>query len=199
MNLRRDFDVFAHQGGEDLFGGGDVLELDLQEGAAFGIHGGLPELRRGHLAEALVALNLVFLAALLDDVVEDLARGLLFDGILRGLAAALAGLGFGGGAGGGGDDVVHAFLLLDLVGLVQSADWAVGVRAALGGVRDEERACSWFPSREQLAYLPSSWRDSAALASAQSMWRSAPCASVKLTDQVWCSSSKAGSPTRWNW
>ncbi len=32
-----------------------------------------------------------------------------------------------------------------------------------------------------MACLPSSWRDSAALASAQSMLRSAPCASVKLT------------------
>src|SRR5580704_11556721 len=55
--LAASFDVFAHERGEDLFGGGDVLQLDLQECAAGGIHRGLPELRGGHLAEALVALD----------------------------------------------------------------------------------------------------------------------------------------------
>ena len=33
------------------------------------------------------------------------------------------------------------------------------------------------------------------MASAQSMLRTAPCASVKLSDQVWCSSSRSGSPS----
>src|ERR1700722_6682070 len=36
-------DVFSHEGGEDLLAGGDVFELDLQQGAAIGVHGGLPE------------------------------------------------------------------------------------------------------------------------------------------------------------
>jgi hypothetical protein len=38
-------DVFAHEGGEDGFGFGDVFKLDLEQGAAFGVHGGFPKLR----------------------------------------------------------------------------------------------------------------------------------------------------------
>src|ERR1700712_5114687 len=56
-----------------------------------GVHGGLPELRCGHFAEALVALHLVLLAALLDDVVAHFARGLLLDRVLGRLGVALAG------------------------------------------------------------------------------------------------------------
>ena len=38
-------DVLAHQGSEDGLGFGDVFELDLEQGAAFGVHGGFPKLR----------------------------------------------------------------------------------------------------------------------------------------------------------
>jgi len=58
-----------------------------------------PELRRGHLAESLVALDLIFLFALLDDVLEDLARGLLLHWLVRDLAASLGGLGLDDGGG----------------------------------------------------------------------------------------------------
>jgi hypothetical protein len=48
-------------------------------------------------------------------------------------------------------------------------------------------------------YFAIIWRNSGLEASVQSMQRVAPCASVKQTDQVWCSSSSTGSPTlNWN-
>ena len=47
-------------------------------------------------------------------------------------------------------------------------------------------------------YLAIIWRNSGLDASAQSIARSAPCASVKLIDQVWCSSSSTGSPSSLN-
>ena len=72
------FDIFAHEGGEDGVGFGDVFQLDLKQSAALGVHGGFPELRGGHLAQALVTLHLVVLLALFDDVGEELAGGLLF-------------------------------------------------------------------------------------------------------------------------
>src|SRR6202453_1092828 len=57
------FHVFAHQGGEDGFALGYVFEADLQERAALGIHGRLPELLGGHFSEAFVALHHVLFAA----------------------------------------------------------------------------------------------------------------------------------------
>src|SRR5215218_10316538 len=54
-------DVFAHQGREDLVGGGRVVHGDLQQGAGLGVHRGLPELLVVHLAEALVPLDSVLL------------------------------------------------------------------------------------------------------------------------------------------
>ncbi len=42
--------------------------------AALGIHGGFPELRRGHFAQAFVALHGVVLAAFGENVVEQIAR-----------------------------------------------------------------------------------------------------------------------------
>src|SRR5262245_64904755 len=50
--------LVAHEGGEDLVGLVRVLDLHLQQRARLGIHRGLPELRRVHLTEALVALDL---------------------------------------------------------------------------------------------------------------------------------------------
>src|ERR1019366_2377856 len=87
------FYVFAHQGGEDGFALGYVFEPDLQERAALGIHGRLPELLGGHFAEALVALDDVFLAALVQDVVEKFAGSVfLYDlGLFRASGRRLAG------------------------------------------------------------------------------------------------------------
>ena len=64
------FYIFTHQSGEDFFGFHEVFQLDLEQGAALGVHSGLPELRGAHLAQALVALHLVVLLALFDDVGE---------------------------------------------------------------------------------------------------------------------------------
>src|ERR1035437_9761039 len=92
--LAAGFNVFAHQSGEDGLGFGDVFELDRKQRAPFGIHGGLPQLRGGHFAQALVALYLVVLFALFHDVGEELAGGLLFNRFARdaGGTAGLLGL-----------------------------------------------------------------------------------------------------------
>src|SRR6202035_5949863 len=50
-------DLVAHQDGEDRVGLDVVLDPHLQEAAALGGHGGLPELLGGPLAQALVALD----------------------------------------------------------------------------------------------------------------------------------------------
>src|SRR5271165_5612122 len=70
-------DVFAHERGEDVFSFSKVLELYFEQGAALGIHCGLPKLLRTHFAEAFVALHGVFLAALVQYVVEEVAHSLL--------------------------------------------------------------------------------------------------------------------------
>src|SRR5208282_3160490 len=82
-----------HQGGEDGFALGDVFEPHLQKRAAFGIHGRFPELFGGHFAEALVALDGVFFAALVQDVVEEFAGCVfLYDlGLFRAARWRLAG------------------------------------------------------------------------------------------------------------
>src|SRR5437879_7077263 len=72
--------VFAHQGGEDRLALGYVFQPYLQESAALGIHGGFPELLGGHFSEAFVALDYVFFAAFVQDVVEEIAGGVfLYD------------------------------------------------------------------------------------------------------------------------
>jgi hypothetical protein len=63
----------AHEGGEDAVGGDGVLDLDSQQAAHLGVHGGFPELFRVHLAQAFVALN----AQVLPDLVEQPVEGLL--------------------------------------------------------------------------------------------------------------------------
>src|SRR5687768_15688718 len=50
-------DFFAHQDVEDLIGRIEILDTDLQQAPRLGIHGGLPELLRIHLAEAFVPLD----------------------------------------------------------------------------------------------------------------------------------------------
>jgi len=42
--LAAGFDVFAHQSAEDGFALGEVFEFYREQGASFGVHGGLPEL-----------------------------------------------------------------------------------------------------------------------------------------------------------
>src|SRR5262249_61637561 len=66
-------DLVSHQGGEDLVGLVRVLDLHLEQCARLGIHGRLPELRRVHLAETLVALNLEALARGGHDAVDRTA------------------------------------------------------------------------------------------------------------------------------
>src|SRR5579885_2580368 len=93
--------IFAHQRGKDGFGFGDVLEFDLEQRAALGIHGGLPELRGCHLAQPFITLHLVVAAPLFDDILEEFPRRLLFHWIMRGaactLGSRLAGFGLPGG------------------------------------------------------------------------------------------------------
>jgi hypothetical protein len=69
------------------FGFDNVFELDLEQRAVLGVHGGFPELRGGHFAQALVALHGVVLLALFDDVGEELAGGLLLHRLARAMRA----------------------------------------------------------------------------------------------------------------
>src|SRR5258706_16160466 len=50
-------DFVSHEDGEDGVGVDVILDLDAEETALGGVHGGFPELGRIHLAETLVALN----------------------------------------------------------------------------------------------------------------------------------------------
>ena len=40
--LAAGFNVFSHEGCEDGLGLGEIFELDREQGAALGVHGGLP-------------------------------------------------------------------------------------------------------------------------------------------------------------
>jgi hypothetical protein len=134
------FDVLAHERGEDLFGGSNVFQLDLDERAASWIHGCFPELRGSHFAEALVTLDRIFFTSLLDDVLEDFARGLLLDGILRDLGGTLNGL---GGSLDGSSTGVHGAFELGLFRVLEFLlgllfDGLGGGARGLAGVLDEE-------------------------------------------------------------
>src|SRR5690606_10927407 len=67
-------DLVAHQRGEDLVRLDRVLDLDLHQPAGLRVDGGLPELLRVHLAQALVALQRLPLAGLAHEPVERLAE-----------------------------------------------------------------------------------------------------------------------------
>ena len=84
------FNVLAHQGGEDLVGLDQVFQPDGKQRAMLGVHRRLPELRAGHLAQSFVALHLVVLLSLLDNVGEEFARRLFLDRIKRGAAGGAA-------------------------------------------------------------------------------------------------------------
>ena len=135
---------------------------------------------RGHLAQALVALHLVVLLALLDDVGEQLAGGLLLDRLARDARGAASLLGFG---------------------LCASAlRRSLGIRLLLRRLRQRQRPWRHTRSRNGgsrnsliSVYFAIIWRNSGLEASVQSMQRVAPCESVKQIDQVWCSSSSTGS------
>src|SRR5678816_3320902 len=108
-------DLVAHQHREDTIGLERVVELDAQEPAHGRVHRRLPELRRVHLAQALVALARDRAFGLLDQPghrfaeVADLgfllalARGALADRIgadpAGGGGAWWAQMGWSGGAG----------------------------------------------------------------------------------------------------
>src|SRR5262245_58977851 len=75
-------DLVSHEDGEDLVGFDVVLDLNPEEPALRGVHRGLPELRRVHLAETLVALDRqAFLRALVE-LVERRVQALVDRGLL---------------------------------------------------------------------------------------------------------------------
>src|SRR5262249_26783798 len=82
------FDVLAHERGEDGFALGYIFQLDREQCTALGVHGGLPELRRGHLAEAFVALDSEIFLALGKYMVEEFAGGGFLDFFLDGFLAS---------------------------------------------------------------------------------------------------------------
>src|SRR5213593_530130 len=50
-------DGITHENGKNLVGLYRIVDRDLQQCAGIGIHGGLPELFRVHLAETFIALH----------------------------------------------------------------------------------------------------------------------------------------------
>src|SRR6186713_2418901 len=61
------FDLVTHQRGEDFIRRQDVLDAHLHEPARRRVDGGIPELLGVHLAEALVTLDRLALARLVDE------------------------------------------------------------------------------------------------------------------------------------
>ena len=72
MNLRRCFDVFAHQRGENVLGGDGVFEAHFQQRARFGVHRGGPELLGIHFAQALEARDGEFFLRVFENVIQQL-------------------------------------------------------------------------------------------------------------------------------
>src|SRR6185369_11596886 len=68
------FHIFAHQGCKDGFALCNVFEFHGQQRSPLGIHGGFPELRRGHLAQTFVALNDKVFLTLGQNMFEEIAR-----------------------------------------------------------------------------------------------------------------------------
>ena len=145
-----------------------------------GIHRRLPQLRRGHLAQPLVALHLVVLLALLHDVGEQLAGGLLLHRLARN-ARRGAGVPACASACPAGSPSHRSSASSAVRPPPRPALVAYSIRN--GGSRNS-LICAYF------AII---CRNSGLDASVQSMQRVAPCASVKQIDQVWCSSSSTGS------
>ena len=78
------FDDVAHQGGKHGVGVVAMGDLDLQQGAGFGVQGGFPQLIGIHFPQALIALDRQAFAAGLDDLVDQAdgpgdAEGLVLD------------------------------------------------------------------------------------------------------------------------
>src|SRR4030067_633294 len=65
-------DLVAHEDGKNPVGLGGVDDGDLEEDPPLRVHRRLPELGRGHLAQALVALDVDALLPLLEEGVEEL-------------------------------------------------------------------------------------------------------------------------------
>src|SRR6202522_977106 len=73
------FDVFAHEGGENCFGGDGIFQAHFEQGAHFRVHGGVPQLLWIHFAEALEARDGETLAGVFQDVIEQAERTFLHD------------------------------------------------------------------------------------------------------------------------
>src|SRR5256885_7075875 len=68
------FDLVTHQGGEDVIRGDSILDLDLHEAPGFRVDRGLPQLLRIHLTQALVALDGLTLARLVEQPLRSEER-----------------------------------------------------------------------------------------------------------------------------
>src|SRR6266513_731271 len=68
-------DLVPHEGREDIVGGHRVLDPHLHEPSCFRIDGRLPQLLRVHLAQALVALDGLTLACLVEQPLHPLLEG----------------------------------------------------------------------------------------------------------------------------
>src|ERR1700691_2014856 len=73
------FDVFAHEGGENCFGGDGIFQAHFEQGAHFRVHGGVPQLLWIHFAEALEARDGEIFLGVFQDVIEQAERIFLHD------------------------------------------------------------------------------------------------------------------------
>src|ERR1700722_997976 len=65
--------VFTHQRGENGLALRDVFQFHREQRAPFRIHGGLPKLRRGHFAQAFIALHDKIFAPFVQHILEQIA------------------------------------------------------------------------------------------------------------------------------
>src|SRR5256885_4085489 len=68
-------DLITHEGREDIVGGHRVLDLHLHEPSCLRIDGRLPQLLRVHLSQALVALDGLTLASLVEQPLHPFLEG----------------------------------------------------------------------------------------------------------------------------
>ena len=197
MNLRRALDVFAHQRGEDLFGGGDVFELHLQQRAAGRDPSWSPRAAARSSRRGPCSAGPEYSLRPCSMTYSKTSRGVFFStGSCETLQCAWRAW---------RRPPVPAPASTAPSSSTSSVSRAParpvlrrlrGRGGVLARVLDEERPCS---ASRSCACLASSWRDSGAAASVQSILRVAPCASVKVTEYVWCSSSCSTSETALNW
>src|SRR5277367_2859332 len=101
------FDVFAHEGGENCFGCDGIFQAHFEQGAHFGVHGGVPQLLGIHFAQALETGDGEIFFGVFQNVIEQAERIFFHDFV------AIVGDGEGAAIeiGDGGGESAQAFVI----------------------------------------------------------------------------------------